>query len=397
MESWFPVVCLLLCLLYLERERRSLSRLRKALPLRIAVTGTRGKSSVTRLLASCLRESGVRVLAKTTGALPCLILPDGEEQELVRRGNPGPLEVKKVLREAVKQGVQGVVLEMMSIRPESLAAEATRMVAPSILVVTNVGRDHLAEMGSSKEDIAGGYAAAFSPGCTVFIPEEASLPLIEEQALKAGSTLVMVGREGYAADRLAWAGPAAGEWTQNLRLALAVAGFLGIDRQEALVAFGKARRDFGSLRIWEVTGKSPLRRCLLVSAFAANDPDSTRSLLSELEERGLFAGRKKIALLNLRSDRGDRTEQWLEALKRGKGFSFERWVVIGGPAAAFLRNAGRFKKDILVPRRASPKALTEWCLSLVPGDVALVGMGNMGGTGAGLVEYWERTGIPYDR
>ena len=53
---------------YLVLERIRLDRYRSAIPLTIAVTGTRGKTSVTRMLASVLRESGRRVLAKTTGS-----------------------------------------------------------------------------------------------------------------------------------------------------------------------------------------------------------------------------------------------------------------------------------------------------------------------------------------
>ncbi|MBC6948955.1 poly-gamma-glutamate synthase PgsB, partial [candidate division KSB1 bacterium] len=54
-------------LLYLIYERISLNRHRNAIPLRISMTGTRGKSSVVRMLASVLREDGKKVIAKTTG------------------------------------------------------------------------------------------------------------------------------------------------------------------------------------------------------------------------------------------------------------------------------------------------------------------------------------------
>ena len=49
---------------------------RKALeniPVRIHVNGTRGKSSVTRLIAAGLRESGFNTYAKTTGTTPRII------------------------------------------------------------------------------------------------------------------------------------------------------------------------------------------------------------------------------------------------------------------------------------------------------------------------------------
>ena len=57
----------------LERvvHRRNLAKI----PLRIHVNGTRGKSSVTRLIAAALRAHGTVTCAKTTGtlAMPPLI------------------------------------------------------------------------------------------------------------------------------------------------------------------------------------------------------------------------------------------------------------------------------------------------------------------------------------
>ncbi|MCK7480234.1 MAG: hypothetical protein M0C28_25450 [Candidatus Moduliflexus flocculans] len=73
-------------------------------PLRIGVTGTRGKSSVTRLIAAALRGSGRRTLAKTTGSRPMLILPDGTEREIPRPGPATILEQKRLLRIARAEG-----------------------------------------------------------------------------------------------------------------------------------------------------------------------------------------------------------------------------------------------------------------------------------------------------
>src|SRR5436190_20852696 len=58
------------------RHRRTL----RTIPVRIHVAGTRGKSTTTRLIAAALRAGGRCVVAKTTGAEPRLILPDGRDQ-----------------------------------------------------------------------------------------------------------------------------------------------------------------------------------------------------------------------------------------------------------------------------------------------------------------------------
>src|SRR5262245_53156976 len=76
------LVCLACMWLTSWRHRRHL----RAVRLRIHVAGTRGKSTTTRLIAAGLRAGGCKVLAKTTGSEPRLILPDGFEALWPRRG-----------------------------------------------------------------------------------------------------------------------------------------------------------------------------------------------------------------------------------------------------------------------------------------------------------------------
>ena len=101
----------------LAYERVELNRLRRAIPLVIAVTGTRGKTGVVRLLASVLRESGKKVLAKTTGSRAQYVYPDGSIHDVPRRGIVSILEQKKTLRKAVSLGVDCLVVEIMSVHP----------------------------------------------------------------------------------------------------------------------------------------------------------------------------------------------------------------------------------------------------------------------------------------
>ena len=60
----------------------------RAIPIRVHVNGTRGKSSVTRLIAAGLRAGGVRAVAKTTGSAARYIRADGSEEPVVRAGPP---------------------------------------------------------------------------------------------------------------------------------------------------------------------------------------------------------------------------------------------------------------------------------------------------------------------
>src|SRR5215470_7286690 len=90
----------------------------RAVPLRIHVAGTRGKSTTTRLIAAGLRAGGFRVVAKTTGTEPRLIRPDGSEVAWPRRGPAAVREQTRFFAEAARTGVEVAVVECMAIRPE---------------------------------------------------------------------------------------------------------------------------------------------------------------------------------------------------------------------------------------------------------------------------------------
>src|SRR5258708_1222581 len=93
------------------RHRRNL----RAIPVRIHVAGTRGKSTTTRLIAAGLRADGLRVVAKTTGTEPRLIVPDGSEVAWPRRGPPSVREQTQFFAEAVRLRADAAVVGCMAV------------------------------------------------------------------------------------------------------------------------------------------------------------------------------------------------------------------------------------------------------------------------------------------
>jgi len=367
-------------------ERAILAQRINKIPLRICVTGTRGKSSVVRLISACLKDSRMLVFAKTTGSKPCLIFPDGNEKEIRRRGHPTILEGKKVLKKASQTGVHAIVLEMMSIRPESLYTETIQMMKPHILVITNVRADHVDEIGKSKEEIARCFASAIPEKSTVFIPKEEFYPVFQRKAEKAGTKLFLV-PPGLSKNIPAY------EFEQNFRLALAVVEFLGKDRDKAYRAAVQAAPDFGGLKIWKAKKDSSLTGWHFVSIFAANDPETTKDVLVKLEKRSLFKGKKRIGLLNMRKDRGGRTMQWFDALQEDEAFTFDRLFFVGEHALAMKdKLQRRIKPEITALKGKKPEDLVAQIASLEKNEAVVFGMGNMGGIGRSLVDYWEMTG-----
>lgn len=385
-------------LLFLTVERLVLDARLRRIPVRVGVTGTRGKSSVTRLVAGALRESGARVLAKTTGSRAVMILPDGSEREIRRRGLPTVLEQKRVVRLAARLGARALVAEMMSVREECLSAESKRIIRPDILVVTNVRLDHIDLMGETHDEIAACMAAAFPRNGIVVVPEKEVMPIFVDRAKRLGARLVVV-REGSARSDGLGTGPAAKIDAKNVRLAVEVARVLGVEETAALRGMARARPDFGSLRYWDAPDDGTGRPLGFVNAFAANDPDSTREALAGILDDPALSDRTVLGLLSLRWDRGDRTIQWARAFEEGAFDTFGRVALIGGQARAFVRRMGRSPAGrngrFLVIDERTPDRIFQKLAALASGPALVVGMGNIGGPGVDIVEHWERTGRPH--
>ncbi len=138
------------------RHRRAL----RDIPVRIHVAGTRGKSTTTRLIAAALRAGGRRVVAKTTGSEPRLILPDGRDEIWPRRGPATIREQVGVVRRAAQLGADTIVVECMAIRPEFVFASEHHLIEATTAVITNTRADHLEDIGESTE--ASAQALAWS-------------------------------------------------------------------------------------------------------------------------------------------------------------------------------------------------------------------------------------------
>ena len=70
----------------------------KKIPIRIHVNGTRGKSSVARLIAAGMRAGGLRTYAKTTGTTPQIINEKGNDIPIHRLRSASIGEQIKLIR-----------------------------------------------------------------------------------------------------------------------------------------------------------------------------------------------------------------------------------------------------------------------------------------------------------
>ncbi|MFC2158924.1 poly-gamma-glutamate synthase PgsB [Acidobacteriota bacterium] len=383
----------LLLLVFILREEVSHRKRLRQIPFRLCVTGTRGKTSVTRLLASLLRESGQRVFAKTTGTSPKMFLPDGSEEIFPRRGFPTVLEDIKFIRKANRGNAQALVTELMGIRPETLSVESLRINQPHILVITNVRLDHTEHMGLSLDRIAECFASAIPPKGIVFIPEEECLPIFEQVARRRGAKLIPVSRDLSPSEL-----PSEYLFKKNSRLVLAVAEYLGLPDGHLQSGISPSSVDIGKLNAWNLNLDSSGRKWTAVNLFEANDPQSTREILDLLGKQRNLPDLKKVGLFNLRPDRGERTLQWLESIRQDQFSDIQEFVFLGRQSPLVVR---RLRKKGLRARCFAlnekwPEKVMEKIRSGIDGDILLLGMMNMGGMGERLTSYWNQTGAPYD-
>ena len=294
---------LALLLLYLLRENRRHEHNLAQLSLRIHVNGTRGKSGVTRLIAGGLRAGGRKVVAKTTGTAAQLILPDGSEEPLQRRGPANIRENIGLINKAVALGADTIVFECMALQPELQNFCERRLIKSHIGVITNVRADHEDVMGKGLANIAAALANTIPQnGTLVTTPAAAELLAAH---LQGTGMVVADERELPAAALEGFPYPVVPE---NVALALKVCNLAGVDTATALAGMRQAAPDAGNLHLCTVTLAG--QKVQLIDALAANDPDST----AWLWEHYVGRGKQAVVLLNCRPDRKLRTVQLCELL-----------------------------------------------------------------------------------
>ena len=319
-------VCLGMLLAADLAERLLRDRARAAVPIRVHVNGTRGKSTVTRLIAAALRAHGVPTLARVTGTEARLLLPDGTERPVRRLGPANVREELRFLLLARRLGVKAAVVECMAIRPDLQHAAEREMVDGTIGVVTNVRTDHTEAMGAGLAEIAASLAATVPRGGVLVLGTPDFAELFRERADSLGTRVVV-------------AGPPSGAGTpwleEDVATALAVTRLLGVPDDVARRAMASAAADPGAFRerVVRVAG----REVALLDARAANDPESF-ALLCRTSTLLSSASGPVLAIYNHRHDRPDRLRRFAPSLAALPG---ARVLLTGDRPALALSRAVR--------------------------------------------------------
>lgn len=362
MVAVIAAAVLLLAAGVLERARH-MKRLR-AVPIRILVNGTRGKTSTTRMLAAALNHAGIRTFAKCTGTEAVVIAPDGTETPVRRPMGANIREFIPFVRRAQREGAEALVAECMAVRPDLQRALAAEIFLPTHTVILNDYVDHVDVMGATRLETARALANSVAKESRVVAPKGFSALL--RDVVVPENTAGDEDAEGFLF-------PAHKE---NINAALAVAGMLGIDRETALRGMRLARPDAG------MAGPFALGESLVINGFAANDMKSAKKLfLAAPDDKPLYA------VYNHRSDRRYRLPVFIDVLK-GAGGRVKKTYILGDEKRRVL---AAFERAGLAAETAVPgKALLEhWKKE----PCAVVLLGNTRGEGFMLIDMLRQTKV----
>ncbi len=352
-----------------------------AIPLRIHVNGTRGKSSVTRLIAAGLRAGGLRTFAKTTGTAPRVIDSKGKDRIIHRLRSASIGEQVRLMRFFAQEKPDAVVMECMAVQPQYQWISEQQMVKSHIGVITNARPDHLEEMGPTLDDVRLSLANTIPFNGKMIVGENDMVETIASVAKSRNTDLNASDESTVLEEDLK-------DFTylehpQNVAVALDVCVEAGVDKKVALEGMKKVKPDLGALVVQKLDfGNGPI---LFINSMAANDPVSTLQIWNFVERRYPVEGETCI-YLNSREDRRSRTRQLLQLIY--EDIKPDRSIVRGQKVDSMVKHveyhSPQTNSIVINETESMSKTIKQY--ELLPKDSLLFAMGNQVGFGQELID-----------
>ncbi len=382
------IILLILVAAFLAVEYRINRRHLLSIPVRIHVNGTRGKSSVTRLIAAALREQGLKTFAKTTGTLPRMIMADGREYAIYRPAGANIIEQLRIISLAARNGADALVIECMAVQPRLQSLTELKFIQATHGVITNVRADHLDVMGPTERDVVLAILGTVPSGGRLFTAERDYMSEFEAVCHDRESTLHAVEQSDIdAVTDEEMSGFRYVEHKENVALVLKVCASLNIPRKVALRGMWKATFDAGAMTEYMIDFFG--RKILFVNGFAANDPESSERIWRmALDAHGDL--QRKIMVISAREDRPDRSKQLGEAILQWP--QADRYVLIGSGVYVLFRTAvasGLDASRFVYAEGMATNQVFEEIVGISGESAMVMGIGNIVGPGLELVNYFR--------
>tara|TARA_B100000131_G_scaffold176256_2_gene170197 strand:- start:1150 stop:2325 length:1176 start_codon:yes stop_codon:yes gene_type:complete len=372
---------LLLCIfgvLEFRSHQVSLNRI----PLRIHVNGTRGKSSVTRLIAAGLRQSGLKTFAKTTGTAPRVIDADGKDRIIHRLRLPSIGEQVKLLKYFASKQPDVVVMECMAVQPQYQWIAEHQMVKSHIGVITNARPDHLDEMGPTDVDVVMSLCNTIPINGVLVTGEDEKMNLIRDISIDNGSKFIKSDDSSITKEELEKFKYM--EHPSNIAVALDVCKEAGVHRDEALKGMYEVQPDAGALVAWNLNLNEKSFR--FINGMAANDPVSTLQIWKFIADKYKSEEFESCIFFNSREDRLSRTNQMIElTLKEIKP---DHFIVRGDRVMSIIEKNIHYSPNTkidLITSNDSINLITN-NLGVLPNNTVIYAIGNQVGAGQEILE-----------
>lgn len=312
-----------------------------AIDTQIVVSGTRGKSTLTRWVYETLYGRGHDVAAKITGNEPVMI-HNGDVEPVDRDDRVTLYENVGEIREHMPS--DALVLENQAISPHTTRLVHERFTDPDVVVLTNIREDHLSTLGSDRAAIARAFVRSIPDGTHVVNGErDARLRQYIDSELRrrdiSVSHVTVPRSEGHIPGI---------ESVYALNHVLAAVGEAPLSASER-----EGYRD--EMRVqW-----TELPNGLVYNAAEVNDVQSTELIRRALSRQ---VSTPIEPFLYLRGDRRGRTVSFLRYLndlyERDGPHAFEVCHVAGDGAEAFERRA-EFPVEVHDHERDDPAAVLD--------------------------------------
>jgi gamma-polyglutamate synthase len=344
-----------------------------AIPIRIHVNGTRGKSSVTRLIAAGLRAGGKKTVAKITGTLPRVVLPDGREAAIIRLMGANIIEQKYIFRHAADMKPDAIVIECMAVNPVFQWITERQFVRSTISVITNCRPDHLDLMGSTEQSVAMSLSNTIPQGGVCYTAENEHFGLLDKVAKHRHCKIHKIRPVDVTREELASFSYI--EHAENVQLALAVCAEAGVPREVAIKGMIHAHPDPGALKKYVIhDGKKTIH---FYNVFAANDPKSTERVIQMVT--GELKNVEKIIILNSRADRLFRAHQLVDTVHN---LDYDYLLLTGEiheKVEAYALHSGVPSEKLFAMGEPLPEVIYKKVLELTGTESHVIGIGNIAG------------------
>ena len=252
--------------------------------IRIAVTGSRGKSTVVRMLHRALVSCGLECRTRLTGVVPRELSNTGAH--IIARHAGAHVEELNWWLSQLPQSTEAVVSENSAVSPH-LQHVCPMYLMPHVTILTNTRLDHEELWGHSEESVFNSLFGALPENGKVVLPDDIAQRYYVK-ALAEEKNLILI--PALPLENLTM--PSA----INASLAIKALSLFGLDAEKCLDAVLSLPPDIADSQVIKVGNGS------LAFAFSVNDVQSTEEYFASLG----VSESETCVIYNHRSDRSDR-------------------------------------------------------------------------------------------